>query len=28
MLADSIYTTYFSDLPRATFDRLLVSKPD
>ena len=28
ILADSIYTTYFSDLPRATFDRLLVSKPD
>jgi hypothetical protein len=26
MLADSIYTIYFSDLPRATFDRLLVSK--
>jgi hypothetical protein len=27
VLADTIYTTYFSDLPRATFDRLLVSKP-
>jgi hypothetical protein len=26
MLADSIYTIYFSDLPRPTFDRLLVSK--
>jgi hypothetical protein len=25
MLADTLYTTYFSDLPRTTFDRLLVS---
>jgi len=27
IVADKIYTTYFSDLPRATFDRLLVSQP-
>jgi hypothetical protein len=26
MLADTLYTTYFSDLPRTTFDRLLVSR--
>jgi len=25
MLADTLYTAYFSDLPRTTFDRLLVS---
>ena len=25
MLADTLYTTYFSDLPRTKFDRLLVS---
>ena len=24
-LADTLYTAYFSDLPRTTFDRLLVS---
>jgi hypothetical protein len=28
MLADTLYTTYFSDLPRMTFDRLLVSRPE
>jgi hypothetical protein len=28
MLADTIYNTYFSDLPRPTFERLLVSKPE
>jgi hypothetical protein len=27
VLADTIYATYFSDLPRATFERLIVSKP-
>jgi Protein of unknown function (DUF4239) len=26
MLADKIYTTYFSDLPRSVYDRLLVSQ--
>ena len=26
MLADTLYTTYFSDLPRTTFDRMLVSR--
>jgi hypothetical protein len=28
VLADTIYTTYFSDLPRTTFDRMLVSEPE
>jgi hypothetical protein len=28
VLADRIYNTYFSDLPRATFDRLLVSNAE
>ena len=28
MSADTLYTTYFSDLPRTTFDRLLVSRPE
>ena len=27
MLADKIYADYFSDLPRAVFDRLIVSQP-
>ena len=27
ILADKIYSTYFSDLPRPAFDRLLVSQP-
>jgi hypothetical protein len=26
VLADKIYATYFSDLPRSSFDRLLVSQ--
>jgi hypothetical protein len=26
MLADTLYSSYFSDLPRTTFNRLLVSR--
>jgi BarA-like signal transduction histidine kinase len=27
MLTDAIYSKYFSDLPRESFDRMLVSEP-